>query len=93
MTLRDRCKELVRELWEGKARGEMYWADQLQSALDATEDEALDAARLDWIDANGATVRRRDNGQKNLLIWNPKLQAEYATIRAVTDQAMKESKP
>lgn len=29
-----------------------------------------DTARLDWLQTNGCTVRRADNGRRNLVIWS-----------------------
>ncbi|WP_341249100.1 hypothetical protein [Cupriavidus pauculus] len=29
-----------------------------------------DTARLDWLQTHGCTVRRADNGKRNLVIWN-----------------------
>jgi hypothetical protein len=91
MTLRDRCKELVRELTEpgkrvgldewlaGHARGSLDAGLALQAALDATEGEALDAARLDWLERAFL-----DDTMHNLL---------GPSLRAAIDHAMKESKP
>ncbi len=111
MTLRDRCKELVREWRAGPNRvivsGERpdYFdvcdsvmdtaaniaADQLQAALDATEGEALDAARYRCIRAG------HDSRYKPVSVvvwsdepWEPECGDE---LDAAIDAAMKESKP
>lgn len=47
-------------------------------ALDARELERAgqtgsgdaDTARLDWLQTNGCTVRRADDGKRNLVIWD-----------------------
>ncbi|MDE4918382.1 hypothetical protein ACUXAV_000424 [Cupriavidus metallidurans] len=41
----------------------------LESASQPGIGEA-DTARLDWLQTNGCTVRRADNGKRNLVIWS-----------------------
>jgi len=100
VTLRDRCKELVREwlevaedenycLWDvGYSRAKSSDAGALQAALDATEGEALDAAR--W-----RQFMKMDRSLACTVISrHPRIDAPMPwTIQEVVDQAMKEGKP
>jgi hypothetical protein len=106
VTLRDRCKELVREwlevaedenycLWDvGYSRAKSSDAGALQAAMEATEGEALDAARYRWLrdaakttdfDLPRWTVAREESG------WGNTYRGD--ALDAAIDAAMKESKP
>ena len=47
-----------------------------------------DAERLNWLDANGGAVRRKDNARQNLIIWNAVYAPSHKTIRGAIDSAM-----
>jgi hypothetical protein len=88
MTLRDRCEALVREWGAG---GGTWESDELQAALDATEGEALDAARYRLIRSC------HDSKHKPVAVvvwgdepWEPET---GELLDAAIDAAMKESKP
>lgn len=46
-----------------------------------------DARRLDWLDENGAAVRRRDFGRRNLIVWNWNDNGRQVKLRAAIDAA------
>ena len=49
-----------------------------------------DAERLNWLDANGGAVRRKDNARQNLIIWNAVYAPSHKTIRGAIDSAMQQ---
>ncbi len=101
MILRDRCKELVREIRKdaetyyasfASPKAALVCADRLQAALDATEGEALDAARYRWLRDESSCLDDRvpcvadgTPGDVPVLFGSG--------LDAAIDQAMKESKP
>lgn len=64
--------------------------ERLRAERDAL---AQDAARLDWLSANGYAVRGRGNGKRNLLLWlDTAIAPGYPTsARTAIDAAMKAS--
>ena len=49
-----------------------------------------DAERLNWLDANGGAVRRKDNARRNLIIWSAVYAPSHKTIRGAIDSAMQQ---
>lgn len=46
------------------------WISKVIDALERQPGSGEDTARLDWLQTHGCTVRRADNGKRNLVIWN-----------------------